>query len=78
MGVFGPSKLKIAFDNWHIMNPGKALKIYNIPKLVQIAFFKSFAAKNITSRFNKSGIWLLNELAFSEEDFAPTEVYPVT
>lgn len=77
VGVFGPfkSKLKIAFNNWHIMNPGKALTIYNIPKLVKIAFLESFTAKNITSGFNKPGIWPLTELAFSDEDFAPTEVY---
>lgn len=77
VGVFGPfkSKLKIAFNNWHTMNPGKALTIYNIPKLVKIAYSESFTAKNITSGFNKPGIWPLNELAFSDEDFAPTEVY---
>ncbi|CAF4937022.1 unnamed protein product [Pieris macdunnoughi] len=77
VGVFGPfkSKLKIAFNNWHMMNPGKALTIYNIPKLVKIAFFESFTLKNIISGFNSPGIWPLNELAFSDEDFAPTEVY---
>ncbi|KAG5866584.1 hypothetical protein JTB14_008158 [Gonioctena quinquepunctata] len=57
------------------MNTGKALTIYNNPKLVKIAFFESFTAKNITNGFNKPGIWPLNELAFSDEDFAPTEVY---
>lgn len=77
VGVFGPfkSKLKTAFNNWHIMNPGKALSIYNIPKLVKIAYFESFSAKNITSGFSAPGIWPLNELAFSDDDFAPTEVY---
>lgn len=77
VGVFAAfkSKLKIAFNNWHIMNPGKALTIYNIPKLVKIAYFESFTAKSITSGFNKPGIWPLNELAFGDEDFALTEVY---
>lgn len=77
VGVFGPfkSKLKTAFNNWHIMNPGKAVSIYNIPKLVKIAYFESFTAKNITSGFRAPGIWPLNELAFSDEDFGPIEVY---
>ncbi|GBO99210.1 hypothetical protein EVAR_65915_1 [Eumeta japonica] len=77
VGVFIPfkSKLKITFNNWHIMNPAKALTIYNIPKLVKIAFFELFRAKNITSGFNKTEIWPLNELTFSNEDFAPTKVY---
>ncbi|XP_046975376.1 MFS-type transporter clz9-like [Vanessa cardui] len=76
VGVFAAlSKLKIAFNNWHTMNPGKALTIYNTPKLVTIAYFESFTAKNIISGFNKPGIWPLNELAFGDEDFAPTEVY---
>ncbi|XP_039759705.1 uncharacterized protein LOC120633562 [Pararge aegeria] len=77
VGVFGPfkAKLKIAFNNWHMSNPGKTINIYNIPKLVKLAYFESFTAKNITSAFEKPGIWPFNEMAFSDEDFAPIEVY---
>ncbi|XP_063913884.1 uncharacterized protein LOC135130432 [Zophobas morio] len=56
-------------------NPGKTINIYNIPKLVKLAYFESFTAKNITSGFEKPGIWPFNEMAFSDEDFAPTDVY---
>lgn len=77
VGVFGPfkAKLKIAFNNWHTSNPGKTINIYNIPKLVKLAYFESFTAKNITSGFEKPGIWPFNEMAFSDEDFAPIDVY---
>lgn len=77
VGVFGPfkAKLKIAFNNWHMSNPGKTINIYNIPKLVKLAYFESFTAKNITSAFEKPGIWPFNEMAFSDEDFAPIDVY---
>lgn len=52
VGVFGPfkRKLKIALNNWHIMNPGKALTIYNTPKLVNIALFESFTTKRRVRR----------------------------
>ncbi|KAK9710953.1 hypothetical protein QE152_g25723 [Popillia japonica] len=56
-------------------NPRKTVSIYNIPKLVKLAYLESFTAKNITSGFSKPGIRPLNEMAFSDEDFAPTDVY---
>ncbi|XP_065160329.1 uncharacterized protein [Atheta coriaria] len=66
IGVFGPfkAKLKIAFNDWHVNNPGKTLNIYNIPRLAKIAYFESFTGKNITHAFEKAGIWPFNRLAF--------------
>ncbi|GBP07644.1 hypothetical protein EVAR_2768_1 [Eumeta japonica] len=77
VGVFGPfkAKLKVAFNDWHINHPGKALTIYDIPNLSKLAFFESFNAKNITNAFAKPGIIPFNRLAFSEEDFSPCEVF---
>ncbi|KAG5882844.1 hypothetical protein JTB14_022355 [Gonioctena quinquepunctata] len=77
VGVFGPfkAKLKIAFDDWHVNNPGKTLTIYNIPELAKIAYLESFNCKNIASAFETTGIWPFNKLTFSEEDFAPVQVY---
>jgi len=77
VGVFGPfkAKLKVAFNDWHVSNPGKTLNIYNIPKLAKIAYFESFTAKNMTSSFEKTGIWPFNKLVFSDNDFAPVQVY---
>lgn len=56
-------------------NPGKKINMYNIPKLVKLAYLESFTARNITSGFEKPGIWPFNEMAFSDEDFAPINVY---
>lgn len=77
VGVFGPfkAKLKIVFNDWHMSNPGKTINIYIIPKLAKLAYFESFTAKNITSGFEKPGIWPFNEMAFNDEDFAPIDVY---
>lgn len=55
-------------------NPGKTINIYNIPKLAKITYFESFTAKNITSGFEKPGLWPFNEMVFSNEDFAPIDV----
>lgn len=83
VGVFGPlkSKLKIAFNDWHVSNPGKTLNIYNIPKLTKIPYLESFNGRNITSAYEKTGIWPFNKLIFNDDDFAPVQVYhsnPVT
>ncbi|XP_022909090.1 uncharacterized protein [Onthophagus taurus] len=77
VGVFGPfkSKLKTAFNDWHVSHPGKSLNIYSIPKLAKLAYFQSFNGKNITAAFEKTGIWPFNKLVFSDEDFAPVQVY---
>lgn len=77
VGVFGPfkAKLKTAFNNWHINNAGKTLNIYNIPQLAKIAYFESFNNKNITKAFETTGIWPFNKLIFSDDDFAPLQVY---
>lgn len=58
VGVFGPlkAKLKTAFNDWHVNNPGKTINIYNIPQLAKIAYFDSFNSKNITSAFTKTAI----------------------
>lgn len=47
VGVFGPfkAKLKIAFNDWHINHPGKALTIYDIPKLSKLAFLNLLMQK---------------------------------
>ncbi|KAF5270467.1 hypothetical protein FQA39_LY08345 [Lamprigera yunnana] len=46
------------------------VSIYDIPKLVKLAYMESF-----TSEFAKPGIWSFNEMTFSDEDFAPIDVY---
>lgn len=77
VSVFGPfkSKLKTAFNDWHIRNIGKTISIYNIAELSKSAFLESFTPKNITSGFSKPGIWPFNRLAFGDDDFAPIEIY---
>lgn len=77
VGIFGPfkAKLKVAFNDWHVNNPGKTLTIYNIPGLAKRAYFESFNCKNITSAFEKTGISPFNRLVFSDDDFAPLQVY---
>lgn len=65
----------MAFNDWHINHPGKALSIYEIPALAKVAYFESFTGKNITSAFSKPGIWPFNTLAFSDDDFAPCDIY---
>lgn len=71
IGVYGPFKsaIKIAFNDWMRSNPGKAITIYNVAELANKAFNKTFTFANITSSFKKSGIWPINSLIFTDEDF---------
>lgn len=66
--VFGPfkAKLKTAFNDWHVNNPGKTLNVYNIPRLAKIAYFESLNCKNIASAFNK--------LVFDVQQTLPEEI----
>lgn len=76
VAVCGPfkAKLKIAFNDWHLNNPGKHLSIYDIPKLAKLAYLESFTPKNIVSGFEKTGIVPFNRLVFSNSDFSPSTV----
>lgn len=76
IGVFGPfkSRLKTSFNDHMIMNPGKTIKIDDIPKLSAQPYLLSFTPTNIINSFKKSGIWPINRLAFNEEDFAAAYV----
>lgn len=71
VGVFGPfkTKLNIAQNDWLTNNPGKTIRIHNLPSLTKIAFVESFSVKNIVNAFAKPGIWPFSRLAFSEDDF---------
>lgn len=71
VGVFSSFKIKCrtAINDWHLSNPGRTLSIYEIASLTKIAFMESFTAKNITSGFEKTGIWPFNRMIFSEDDF---------
>lgn len=71
IGIYGPFKsyLKVAFNDFMASNPGKVINIYNIPRLVRTAYEVSFTHKNIVSSFKKPGIWPLNRLVFTPEDY---------
>lgn len=71
VGVYGPfkAKLKVAFNDFMLSNPGKTITVYDIPKLTNIAFTNSFTIKNIVSAFKTTGIYPVNQLIFSHDDF---------
>lgn len=71
VGVYGPfkSSLKIAFNDFMASNPGKTITIYNIASLSRTPFLSAFSMRNIQSSFAKTGIWPLNSMIFTDEDF---------
>lgn len=74
VGVYGPFKnyCATAFNDWMTSNPGKTITIRQIAHLTKIAYQNAFTQKNITTSFQKPGIWPLNRLAFQEEEFLPS------
>lgn len=70
VGVYEPFKsaIKIVVNDWMRNNPDKAITIYNVAELANKAFHKSFAID--ISSFKKSGIWPVNNIIFTDEDFS--------
>lgn len=76
VGVFGPFKsyLATAQHDWLLSNPAKALTIRHLARLAKLAYETAFTIKNITSSFKNTGLWPMNRLVFSDEDFMASEV----
>ncbi|KAF5278025.1 hypothetical protein FQR65_LT15826 [Abscondita terminalis] len=76
IAVFGPFKahLRSAFNDWMSSNPGKQISIYDIPGLANKAYLSSFTPKNIIKSFEKPGLWPINRLVFTDEDFISSAV----
>lgn len=76
VGIYGPFKMKlaIAFNDWMLSHPGRVITIKHISKLANIAYLNSFTPNNIIGSFKNTGIWPLNRLIFTEQDFTPSSV----
>lgn len=76
VGIYSPfkTKLAVAFNDWMLSHPGRTISIRNIAELANIAYLNSFTPSNIISAFKNTGIWPLNRLIFTDEDFAPSSV----
>lgn len=71
VGIYSPFKsaLKYSFNDWMAANPGKPISIQNIAALSKLPFSTAFSIKNITSSFEKTGIWPINSQIFGDDDF---------
>ncbi|XP_055906379.1 uncharacterized protein LOC129941699 [Eupeodes corollae] len=76
IAVLGPfkQKLSIAQNDWLLNNPGKTIRIHDLPAIANTAYMAFFTQKNITSGFAKPGIFPFSRSAFTEEDFQCSEV----
>ncbi|KAB0802688.1 hypothetical protein PPYR_04874 [Photinus pyralis] len=74
--VYGPFKKYVnsISDAWMRSNPGKTMSIYDIPGLVRDALPLATTPKNIQSGFRVSGIWPLNRLIFTDDEFLTSAV----
>ncbi|KAK2575359.1 hypothetical protein KPH14_000832 [Odynerus spinipes] len=76
VGVYGPFKnyLSRCQTAWMSSNPGKTMKIYDIPGIVKDSLPLALNPANIMSGFRASGIWPYNPNIFQDVDFAPSYV----
>lgn len=76
VGIYGPFKTALAtiYDDWLISNPGKTITVRNLGEFTNKAFNRAFTRQNIINSFKKPGIWPVNRLAFSDEDFVASTV----
>ena len=74
--ICGPFKsyYNRAIDFWMCNNPGKALKIYDIPALVKQTYLSAMTPSNIISGFTSTGICPLNVDIFADAEFVPSEL----
>ncbi len=71
VGVFGPLKRKfeVVCDNFLIANPGKVIRIENIPSLFNMAYKLVAKVETAIKAFEATGIQPFNPDVFSEDDF---------
>jgi hypothetical protein len=53
---------------------GKAITIYDLPKMSKQAYEATFNSKNIMSSFKSTGIFPFNRLVYGDEDFVASYV----
>ncbi|KAK4887332.1 hypothetical protein RN001_003603, partial [Aquatica leii] len=68
-------KCTVSLNDWMSSNPGKTVSVKHIPSITKNPFLEAFSPRNITSAFEKTGIWPLNSSPFVDEDFDATLVY---
>ena len=76
VSIFGPSKkyLSGAQDAWLRINPGKAITIYDIPKVVSDSLPLAMTCINITKGSQKTSTYPYNANIFADDDFLPSFV----
>lgn len=70
-GVFGPFKArcKVTYNDFILSHPGRPINIYDIAKLTAEPYVQSFTPKNIINSFKSTGLWPINRLIYSDDDF---------
>ena len=74
--IYGPFKSSYsrAMDGWLRSNPGKTVKIYEIPSLVTEIQLSAMTPRNMLSRFQSTGIFPFNRDLFTDTEFFPSNL----
>ena len=63
-----------AADSWMVSHPGKRISMYDIASIFSEAYMHTANLARAENGFRVCGLWPLNELIFTEDDFAAAEL----
>ena len=74
--IYGPFKkaYSLSMDAWICSHPGRTISINEVPHFVKEAQSSAMTIPNITSGFEKTGIFPYNQNLFTDLEFAPSIV----
>lgn len=80
VSVYGPFKrfYNHAVSNWMNSHQGRVVSIYEVAELAGTAFKRAMSIENITSGFNATGIYPVNDQIFTDDLFLPAEHFTET
>ncbi|KAK9707651.1 Protein of unknown function (DUF1759) [Popillia japonica] len=61
-------------DNWQSSHPGQTITVYDVAELFKTAYERTATLEKAIVSFRVTGIYPLDSIVFSEEDFLPSEV----
>ena len=63
-----------AADSWMVSHPGKRISMYDIASIFSEAYVHTANLARAENGFRVCGLWPVNELIFTEDDFAAAEL----
>ncbi|KAF2879585.1 hypothetical protein ILUMI_26584 [Ignelater luminosus] len=64
----------MVIGSWLLHHPGKRITIHDIPEILGQVYSLAFSSGNITSAFQKTGLYPFNRYVFDDSEFLASSV----